>query len=264
MQLDRAGEACSQPLDVTTSLPDQPRALPSPLPTLTRAHHKRLRTLFSYGRPVHVGQLGGVELDLLVLGLIAQDDTRHHHGSAVVKVTQAGIDMLNAERQRLVAAQRPHHDLAARLSAHLRTKGKFTWENVEFRNPSPVYVPGAWGGVRPDVFACLPSLRAERAAPEIYEVKVSRSDFLADLARPDKAGAYLDLAGAVYYCASEGLIKPAEVPSPYGLICERADGEFVLAKRARRQKAFVMAADTLITLMVKRQVPLGDDFPITG
>lgn len=259
MQLERGSEpAGQQPQDGATAQPDQTLALSSSLATLTRAHHKRLRTLFSYGRPVHVGQLGGLELDLIVLGLIAQDDSRHHY-TAVVKVTQAGIDLLNAERQRLVAAQRPHHDLAARLSAHLRTKGKFTWENVEFRNPSPVYVPGAWGGVRPDVFACLPSLRAERAAPEIYEVKVSRSDFLADLARPDKAAAYLDLAGAVYYCASEGLIKPAEVPSPYGLICERADGEFVLAKRARRKKAFVMAADTLITLMIKRQVPLGDD-----
>lgn len=231
-----------------------------PLPRFTRAHHKRLRTLFSYGRPVSIGQIAGVEMDLLVLGYIAQDEGRSY-GSAVVKVTQAGLELLNAERQRLVAAQQPHHDLGSRLSAHLRSKGKYTWENVQFGNPSRSYVPGSWGTVRPDVFACLPTLRADNAGPEIYEVKVSRSDFLADLARPDKAAAYFDLAEAVYYCAAEGLINPEEVPSPYGLICERPNGEFVLAKRARRKKRFVMAPDTLITLMVKRQVALGEEFP---
>jgi hypothetical protein len=34
--------------------------------------------------------------------------------------------------------------------------------------------------------------------------------------------------------------------------------QFELRKKARRSKGFILAVDTAMTLMVKRQVPLGD------
>jgi hypothetical protein len=130
-----------------------------------------------------------------------------------------------------------------------------TWENVEFSNPDNTQ-PKRWGVVRPDVFACLPALKAENAAPAIYEVKVSRADFLADLAKPEKREAYTQLAEAVYYCCPAGLIDKAEVPDGFGLLVEAAPGAFELKKKARRQKNFVLSVNTAMTLMVKRQMPL--------
>ena len=113
--------------------------------------------------------------------------------------------------------------------------------------------------MRPDVFACLPVLSPEKASPAIYEVKVSRADFRADVARPEKRQAYRDLAEAVYYCCPEGMVAASEVPDGCGLLVEKAPGLFALAKRARSIKNFVLAGSTAMTLMVKRQVPLSRD-----
>ena len=237
-------------------LPDgAPVACPS-IPRLTQAHHTRLRKLWSYGRPVHVSELRGVDLDLTVHGFVEPVDTRHSAG-AVLTVTKMGVAHLNEVRQAQITAQRPHHDLGKRLSAHLREKGFHTWENVEFSNPDWTQ-PRLWGVVRPDVFACLPALQARNAAPAIYEVKVSRADYLADLLKAEKREAYAALAEAVYYCCPDGLIGKAEVPDGFGLLCEVAEGQFELRKKARRTKGFELATDTAMTLMVKRQVPLGD------
>lgn len=224
-------------------------------PVLVQLHTTRLRKLWSLGRPSHVGELGGVDLDLLVHGLVATVE-RGHGSGAVLSVTKRGVAYLSDARQGLIAAQRPHHELGKRLAQHLQGKGLHTWENVEFSNPDWSHAR-RWGVVRPDVYACLPVLRASSAAPAIYEVKVSRGDFLADVAKPEKRQAYSQIAEAVYYCCPSGLIDKAEAPDGYGLLVEVAIGEFKLQKKARRQKDFVMSADTAMTLMVKRQVPRG-------
>ena len=226
------------------------------LPRLGPAHTKRLRKLWSYGRPVHVAQLESVDFDLQVHGFLETMDSGYN-AAAVLTLTKMGLAHLNEARQKLIAAQRPHHELGQRLAAYLRAKGLHTWENVEFSNPHWAQ-PRSWSVVRPDVFACLPSLKAKSAAPAIYEVKVSRADFLADLAKPEKRLAYAALAEAVYYCCPEGLICKEELPEGFGLLCEVTEGQFELRKNARRAKGFELAADTAMTLMVKRQVPLGD------
>lgn len=224
-------------------------------PVLTQAHTSRLRKLWSLGRPMLAGDLGGIDLDLIVHGF-AETAGGAHAQTAMLTVTKRGIAHLNEIRQGLIASQRPHHELGKRLAQHLHGRGLHTWENVEFSNPDWTQ-PRRWGVVRPDVFACLPSLRAENAAPAIYEVKVSRADFLADLSKPEKREAYAQLAEAVYYCCPAGLIDKAEVPDGFGLLVEVEPGLFELKKKARRQKNFVMAVNTAMTLMVKRQMPLG-------
>jgi len=225
-------------------------------PALTPAHATRLRKLFSYGRPVHLPELGGIDLDLMVHGFLEVVDNGRNT-SALVRPTRRGLAHISDARQVLIQAQRSHHELGHRLAVHLRTQGFHTWENIEFCNPDTSSSIKAWGVVRPDVFACLPSLKARNAAPAIYEVKVSRSDFLADLAKPQKRAAYADLAEAVYYVCADGLISKTELPDGFGLLCETDPGVFVLKKRAKRAKGFVLATDTAMTLMVKRQVPLG-------
>lgn len=215
------------------------------MPVLSASHTARLRKIWSYGRPVHVADLGGVDLDLMVHGFIETVDKRHT-SNAVLTVTILGVMHLNAARQTLIAAQRPHHELGRRLASHLRNKGFHTWENVEFLNPD-WSAPRKWGVVRPDVFACLPALQTKNASPAIYEVKVSRADFLADLSKPGKREAYSELAEAVYYCCKDGLIDKAEMPDGFGLLCEVEQGEFMLRKKARRAKNFVLHADTALT-----------------
>ncbi|MBG6083161.1 hypothetical protein [Rubrivivax gelatinosus] len=245
-----------------SGLTEQERGLPAgevlacpTMPRLTPAHISRLRKLWAFGRPVHVSALSGVELDLTIHGLV-QSVEHPHSPCAVLTVTQRGVIHLNEVRQAQVAAQRPHHELGHRLSKHLRAKGFWTWENVEFGNPDWTQ-PRTWGVVRPDVFCCLPALKARSAGAAIYEVKVNRADFLADLAKPEKRQAYAVLAEAVYYCCPEGLIDKGEVPDGFGLLVETVPGEFSLRKKAKRAKAFELHADTAMTLMVKRQVSLG-------
>lgn len=239
-------------------LPDGEVVVCATKPVLTQAHTSRLRKLWSLGRPMLAGELGGIDLDLIVHGF-AESAVKDYSQTAMLTVTKRGVAYLNEVRQGLIAAQRPHHELGERLALHLQGKGLHTWENVEFSNPDWSQ-PRLWGVVRPDVFACLPSLKAVNAAPAIYEVKVSRADFMADLAKPEKRAAYSQLAEAVYYCSPAGMIDKTEVPDGYGLLVESAPGAFELKRKARRQKNFVMAVDTVMTLMVKRQMPLGSSY----
>ncbi len=203
---------------------------------------------------MQVGELGGIDLDLVVHGF-AETVEKGYCSGAVLSVTKRGVSHLNEVRQGLISAQRPHHELGHRLARHLQCKGLHTWENIEFLNPDWTQ-PRSWAVVRPDVFACLPVLKVEDAAPVIYEVKVSRADFLADLAKPQKREAYCQLAEAVYFCCPEGLISKTEVPDGFGLLVEVGPDKFELKKKARRQKKFAMAVSTAMTLMVKRQMPL--------
>lgn len=252
--LESSAEQAEEGVDLGTRLPLGCPIEGTTRPEITSAHTKRLRTMWAMGRPMLVGTLGGMDLDLVVHGY-AQTVEKGHGTTAVLTVTQRGVAFLNEVRQAKIASQRPHHALGERLATHLQGKGFYTWENVEFSNPDLVQ-PRRWGVVRPDVFACLPALKARGSLPAIYEVKVSRADFLADIARPEKREAYAQLAEAVYYCCPAGLIDKAEVPDGYGLLVEEAGGAFELLKKARRQKNFELHADTAMTLMVKRQVPI--------
>lgn len=225
----------------------------APKQSLTVQQRTRLRWVFKFGRPVSCGTLTGVDLDLIAAGYLQLCDGERLSGSAVVKMTDAGMAYLHADRQRKVASLAVHNTLGSRLADCLRGKGKMTWENISFANWAPYSAEGrVWSEVRPDVYACEPVLSAAKARPEIYEVKVSRADFLADLAKPGKRAGYADLAEAVYYCAPDGLLHPSEVPGDFGLICEMQGGGFQIIKRARRRKSFVLHPNAIMTMVVKR------------
>lgn len=67
---------------------------------------------------------------------------------------------------------------------------------------------------------------------EIFEVKVSRSDWLRELKKPDKAAPALALGDYFSVVAPAGCVKPDELPERWGLIevhtrksdCTRCDG----------------------------------------
>lgn len=104
-----------------------------------------------------------------------------------------------------------HDDLADSLAGHLRGPGRMVWTDMQL---------GPAGSPRPDVYTLECSYRNPK--PTAYEVKVSRSDFFADVT----AGKYLkyrDYAEAVVFATPAGLVKPGEVPAGCGLMVYAGD-----------------------------------------
>lgn len=233
-----------------------------PKPELGKRHVKRLKGLFAFGRPVYVGNLGNLELDLMQHGYLRTRDDKLS-ASAVVEVTPEGQAHLAALRVMRQATMAEHNTLGSRLALHLRSKGMATWENVVFWNPYRTVQAGGeypWASTRPDVLACEISLQAKKARSAIYEVKVTRGDFLADVRIQEKRKAYLWVAERLYYCCPAGMVSAAEVPEEAGLIEENENGGFAIAKRAKARRGFEMHPDTLMTMTIKRcRLPDDDD-----
>lgn len=200
---------------------------------ISRAHVKRLRHYFERRRSNSIADM--IDLDLIGWKLIRIESTQW---SDYALLTDAGTEALHRSRQADIAARSVHHSLGERLAEHLRKQGRITWENIEFKNRvmDAKLDYERWQCVRPDVYSILPSLNLKGANPCVHEVKVSRADFLGDLARPEKREAYAAMSEAVYYVAPEGIIQPAEMPQGFGLLVERNEGEFVLLKRPRKRK----------------------------
>jgi hypothetical protein len=202
----------------------------------SKSHLKRLRHIFSRGARADVYDLDGVDLDLVGFGFM-EIIHRENRTSRIV-LTDKAINLLHELRQADIANRSIHHDLGARLAKHLRDQGRATWENIEFKNlvsedggDAQLY----WKVVRPDVFSIVPSLNIKTANPCVYEVKVSRADFMRDMANDEKRLAYAMVSEAVYYVVPDGLVVPSEIPKELGLIVEKNPGIFVLAKKPRKR-----------------------------
>lgn len=99
-----------------------------------------------------------------------------------------------------------HDQLARSLAAHVRgAADRMVWTDMKM---------GPSGSVRPDVFALKRSFNIDAT---IYEVKVSMSDFRADVTA-GKWLAYRQYAGRIYFAAPAGLLSKADVPQGCGLI----------------------------------------------
>lgn len=75
----------------------------------------------------------------------------------------------------------------------------------------------------------------KRINPCVDEVKVSRADFLADVARAEKRAGYARIAEVVYYVVPAGTAEGSEVPVECGLIVEREFGAFEIVKRPKKR-----------------------------
>ncbi|MFN9471032.1 hypothetical protein [Acidovorax sp.] len=227
---------------------------------LKPAHLKRLRFIFSKGRPVHVGTLGPMDLDLLAAGMLkcpTVDDVLGRSASAVLAITELGVRTLKVDLDARRAVCDVHHTLGGRLAHWLReTKGRMTWENVTFDRDYSTRLAldelDGWYQARLDVVACAVTPTARLADIAAYEVKVSVADFRADLANPKKLAASRDIAQAAWYCTPMGLLQPSQLPEGFGLICEGKTGDFTVLKRAKRKKDFEPHRDTLMTLVRRR------------
>jgi len=216
----------------------------SPVIDLSRKHYARLRRYWEAGRNGLTSAGDGIALDLTAAGYL---EMKSIGARLALQITAAGISELQAELEREKVRRRPHHDLASRLSAWLQDQGRITWENIE------LLVPRAEGGrqaVRPDVFSLAATYEEKRINPCVHEVKVSRADFLADIARPEKRAGYAQLAEVLYYVAPAGLISPSEVPEECGLLVEESQGKFKMEKRATKRKV-VLSVHQFMNLILK-------------
>lgn len=201
----------------------------APTPLMTRKHYARLRQYWHAGRTGLVSHGDGIVLDLAAAKYL---EFAPSGGVLMLAITQAGIEELHAETQREKARRQPHHALAGRLAEWLREQKRVTWENIELLVPSP---EGGKQAVRPDVFSMATTYDEKRLNPCVHEVKVSRSDFLADVAKPEKRAGYAQISEVLFYAAPAGLIAAEEVPPECGLVVETAPGEFKVEKRPKKR-----------------------------
>lgn len=131
-----------------------------------------------------------------------------------------------------------HDALATDLADHLRGgTDTIVWENMQL---------GMSGSARPDVFRLARSFAHPK--PTVYEVKVSRADFLRDVGA-GKWNAYFDFAETVYFAAPAGMLSKADIPSEAGLYVRGPDG-WRAAKAARPRRLDTIPQDVLLKLLI--------------
>ncbi|TFZ00192.1 hypothetical protein [Ramlibacter humi] len=205
---------------------------------LGRTHARRLREVYrSAGWPCQ----DMVEIELLAAGLLER--LLAPTGHETLRVTPTGLRMiantLADNRDRLSA----HESLVERVATEMGRAGRIAWRGLMLRAQVPTgdsTQPAQWCMAKPDVFSIRNTSVAEYVEPVVHEVKVRRSDLLADLRVEAKRAAYLDLGECWYVlgCDARGRCIGAadEIPESCGvMVFEKGRLSVVrAAPRARR------------------------------
>jgi hypothetical protein len=249
------------------------------------AHRRRLREIWrSAGWPCQ----DLLEVELLAAGLLER--VRDGTGRETLRVTDAGIQVLAQTLQHNRAARNAHEALVQRVALVQARAGRIVWCGLSLRArvaracpgdagsppaaPAAPAVPGLLpdapaptgpAGHRcqiamPDVYSIRHTTVAGYLQPVVHEIKVRRSDLLADLRQPAKRAAYLDMAGECWYVLREGIAEPEEVPAECGVIVARgADGLGaldVLRPAPRRPMPHEAGLPFAVWMALARAVPL--------
>lgn len=201
---------------------------------LGRAHARRLREVYrSAGWPC----CDPIEVDLLAAGLLER--MRSSTGHETLRVTDRGIahiaDSLVVNRAALSA----HEALVEQVAREMTRAGRIAWRNLSLRARLAGAQEGdkpRWCIARPDVFSIRNTSVEAYAQPIVHEIKVRRADLIADLRKPDKRAAYLDLGGECWYVLGADargrcIGAPDEIPAGCGVLVHEA-GRLVVARSA--------------------------------
>lgn len=211
---------------------------------LTRQHYTRLRHYW-HGRSKGAGSRTDlIDLDLASRGLVE----RSYDDPAVVRfrITNLGEVALAQEHERQQERCRPHHDLAGRLGFFLRANKRITWENIQLLAEAD----GLRHAMRPDLYSFSLTCNLDRLAPQVHEVKISRSDFWSDVRNPAKRQSYALVAERIYYVVPAGMVTAEEVPPECGLVVEDSPGQFRTIVQPKKQKV-TLGGELFMNLMLK-------------
>ncbi len=111
-------------------------------------------------------------------------------------------------------------------------------------------------------YAVVELVTAAQESPDVFgwnywatvliEVKVSRSDFLADAKKDFRQNPEEGVGAFRYYCCPEGLIKEADLPENWGLLWN-IGGKIILIKEAKRQQPNAQAEISLLSSVMRRE-----------
>ena len=196
-----------------------PHLLPL-LPLLPISHRRRLHDVYrSAGWPC----LDAVEIELLAAGLLER--VRQPAGHETLRVSDAGVALLASALRRNRARRDAHEALVERVAREMTRAGRIAWRGLSVRakvtDAGVAGEPGGggrWGMAMPDVFSIRQTSVEAYLQPVVHEVKVRRSDLLADLRNPAKRAAYLQLGSECWYVLRAGIARADEVPPECGVL----------------------------------------------
>ncbi|AEG92159.1 hypothetical protein [Ramlibacter tataouinensis] len=213
-----------------------PAPLPSSEPPLGKAHARRLRQIYgSAGWPCH----DAIEIDLLAAGMLQRVLAASGHES--LRVTDDGMRLVAAMLQGNRASRSQHEALVEEVALEMQRCGRIAWRGLGLRAQVPAEGGTRWCMARPDVFSIRNTSVAEYVEPVVHEIKVRRSDLLADLGRIDKRRAYLDLGQCWYVLGHDARGRPigdaGEVPPECGVMLWEQGRLRVVRLAPRRERA---------------------------
>jgi hypothetical protein len=234
---------------------------PVPAPALTRAHGRRLRDIYrSAGWPTQ----DPLEIDLLAAGLLERE--RCAAGHETLRVTDAGVQWLAAVLARNRAALSAHESLVQRVAQEMARAGRLAWTGLSLRAQvatGEAAKPLRWCIARPDVFSIRHTSVESYVEPIVHEIKVRRSDLLADLRQEAKRAAYRDLGECWYVLGNDArgraIGEPDEVPGDCGVMVLRADGGFSVARPALRPARAGLPFGVWMALAKATPIPGADE-----
>jgi len=256
--------------------------MPEQAPSVAAASRVHLTRLMKIWRSGGWPCRDGVEIDLLAAGWLAP---QMDGGRETLRLTDAGIALLAASRQRNARALSAHDRLAERLARQLLEQGRVVWRELSLRaqvaseavdvlvpaplweaqepEPAAVQLKAAWRIARPDIFSVRNTTVEAYLQPVVHEVKVSRADLLSDLRHAAKRESYQWLCSECYYVFPERVADPREIPLDFGVILLHGsveDGRLELT-RAARHTACKLPFAVWLALAKARPMQLDDDAP---
>lgn len=213
---------------------------------LNRKHYARLRLIMTSNYYQELKD--SIDLELYSMDLIKVNSGGTTWRS-VVELTEKGRKSLAEFVTKVKEERSPHHELGSKLAEYLKTtENRFTYENIEFG------INTGLGGkicVRPDVFSIIPTYNKKKLLPIVHEIKVSRSDFLTDIKKPEKRGTYYLIAEKVFYVAPMGMLKADEIPEGFGFMeYDKEKDKFITVIKPKKHK-IEMTDEYFLNLIVK-------------
>ena len=195
---------------------------------LTVIHRRRLRQMWrSAGWPFQ----DLIEVELLAAGLLGR--VRDEVGREILRVTDAGIQVIAATTQKNRLARSAHEDLVSRVALEMHRAGRIVWRGLSLRAP-PVGETKSWPVVMPDVYSIRHTNVEDYVEPIAHEIKVSRADLRSDLRNETKRESYRALSSQCWFVIKAGIAEPEEIPEAYGVMVA-TEGALQVARPAPRQ-----------------------------